>query len=221
MSRDEKPQPKPQSKPAPKAAPKPAAKPAKAAPKAKAAPAPAPIAVPAPAPAPAPAAAAAPETKPKARRPRAAKPAAAAPEAGAAERPNSATRRALLAFLSDWRHHQDGEITAGGSLVVHYDPARFPHEDPASVGSASCDIIGYVRFLPGGELRHAALATLGDGNSPLPDDGSTSVAAEIPVPPETEAVELWFQRTDAAGATEWDSRFGENYRFGVVREQVV
>ena len=162
-----------------------------------------------------------PQPKPRPRRARAAKtPPPPAPETGAAEREDSPTRRALLAFLSDWRELQQGEITAGGSLVVHYDPARFPVEDPAGVGALSCDIIGYARFLPGGELRHAALATLGDGNSPVPDDGSLSVAAEIPVPPETEGVELWFQRTDAAGATEWDSRFGANYRFDVVREGV-
>ena len=161
-----------------------------------------------------------PQPKPRPRRARAAKtPPPAAPEAGAAEREDSPTRRALLAFLSDWRELQQGEITAGGSLLVHYDPARFPVEDPTGVGSLSCDIIGYARFLPGGELRRAALVGLGAGNSPVPDDGSISVAAEITVPPESEHVELWFQRTDAAGATEWDSRFGQNYRFGVVRAQ--
>ena len=100
---------------------------------------------------------------------------------------------------------------------MHYDPARFPHEDPRTPAGASCDIVGYARFLPGGQTRHAALATLGDGNSPVPDNGSVDVAAEVPVPPETEAVEHWFRRTDAAGGTDWDSRFGENYRFVVVR----
>ena len=109
---------------------------------------------------------------------------------------------AVLAFLDGWRELQHGDITAGGSLVVRYDPSR--------LHGTGREIVGYARFLPGGQIRHA---TLRERRMPR----TTAVAAEIRVPPETRQVELWFQCTDADGETIWDSRFGENYRFDVVR----
>ncbi|AHG89348.1 hypothetical protein J421_1811 [Gemmatirosa kalamazoonensis] len=109
---------------------------------------------------------------------------------------------AVLAFLDGWRELQHGDITAGGSLVVRYEPSRFR--------ASAKEIVGYARFLPGGQIRHA---TLRERRAPR----TTAVAAEIAVPPETDQVELWFQCVDADGETVWDSRFGENYRFEVVR----
>ena len=79
---------------------------------------------------------------------------------------------AVLAFLDGWRELQHGDITAGGSLVVRYEPSRL--QAPAK------EIVGYARFLPGGQIRHA---TLRERRAPR----TTAVAAEIPVPPETGA----------------------------------
>src|SRR5919107_5149973 len=112
---------------------------------------------------------------------------------------------AVLAFLDGWRELQHGDITAGGSLVVRYEPTRF-----SPVDGRAREIVGYARFLPGGQIRHA---TLRGRRAPR----AAPFAAEIAVPPETKQVELWFQCTDETGETIWDSRFGENYRFDVVR----
>src|SRR3954469_3758741 len=106
---------------------------------------------------------------------------------------------AVLAFLDGWRELQHGDITAGGALVVRYEPSRL------SVGSgAAREIVGYARFLPGGQVRHA---TLRGRRAPR----AAPFAAEIAVPPETKQVELWFQCTDEGGDSIWDSRYGENY----------
>jgi len=144
--------------------------------------------------------------------------------------PNDA---AVLAFLDGWRELQHGDITAGGSLVVRYEPTRFaearaaaPNAEPDAAPDAAPnaapkvvpnagrvevqEIVGYARFLPGGQIRHATLRRRRVAKT-------AAVAAEIPVPPESKQVELWFQRIDADGHTVWDSRFGENYRFDVVR----
>jgi hypothetical protein len=40
---------------------------------------------------------------------------------------------------------------------------------------------------------------------------------EVPVPLDAEQVELWFQYTDLLQCSAWDSRFGQNYWFGVTR----
>ncbi len=125
--------------------------------------------------------------------------------------PDDAT--AVLAFLSGWRQQQEGTIVAGSSLIVRYEPERLADGEGGVVVAAATkklktprEIIGYARFLPGGQIRHATLR----GRR-----AARKVAAEIAVPPETREVELWFQCTDADGVLAWDSRFGENYRFAV------
>lgn len=140
------------------------------------------------------------------RRPRAATSATAASATAASATAAAASTTeaggtAVLAFLEGWREQQTGEITAGGSLVVRYEPKRF-------AAMPVKEIVGYARFLPGGQVRHA---TLRGGRRPA------RPTAEIAVPPETHHVELWFQCTGEAGEVVWDSRFGENYRFDVVR----
>jgi hypothetical protein len=113
---------------------------------------------------------------------------------------------AVLAFKSDWQQEQEGSITAGGTFTVRYEPARF---------AGAREIVGFARFLPGGQVRHATLLR---PKRPARKTAEPVVAAaDIPVPPETRLVELWFQSTDESGAIVWDSRFGENYRFDVVR----
>jgi hypothetical protein len=120
---------------------------------------------------------------------------------------------AVLTFRSDWHESRHGDITAGGSLVVHYEPARLARDGAAPDGA---DVVGYARFLPGGEIRHATLATPKRRLPAVPDADAAALAAEIPIPRDTERVELWFQRVDPAGVSSWDSRFGANYAYDVV-----
>ena len=114
---------------------------------------------------------------------------------------------AVLAFLTDWREDQQGALTAGGSVVLRYAPARLAAERAVEGVSPVAEVVGYARFLPSGRidrtpLRHQAA-------------GDAAFEVELPIPAEAREVELWFEGTDATGATRWDSRFGANYRFGV------
>ena len=117
--------------------------------------------------------------------------------------------RAVVTFLADWQEHRDADPTAGGELVVAYDPVRLApnHDTPPAV-------VGYARFLPGGQLRTATLR--GPAAQAISGDSARArlAAADIPVPDDAEVVELWFEGADVDGPR-WDSRFGQNYRFSV------
>lgn len=114
---------------------------------------------------------------------------------------------AVLAFRTDWREDQQGALTAGGSVVLRYEPARLAAERAVEGVSPVAEVVGYARFLPGGRIDRTPLRHQAAGDAPF--------EAELPIPAEAREVELWFEGTDAAGATRWDSRFGANYRFGV------
>jgi hypothetical protein len=144
--------------------------------------------------------------KPSARR---SSPRSVAPAAVTDGTPAPRTPRAVVTFLADWQEHRDSDPTAGGRLVLAYDPARLaPGRD------ARPAVVGYARFLPGGQLRTAALS--GPAAEPgLAGDGPAHLAAaDIVVPEDAEMVELWFEGTDGNGPR-WDSRFGQNYRFSI------
>jgi hypothetical protein len=129
--------------------------------------------------------------------------------------PTTAADAAVLTFAAGWQELQQGTILAGGSLVLEYEPARLLESLAAE--AAGGDIVGYARFSPGGPVQSAPLLGGTAARATRRAAASTPVAAEIPVPAEAEEVELWFERRGAEGSTSWDSRFGANYRFDVVR----
>src|SRR5262245_57720905 len=116
-----------------------------------------------------------------------------------------AAMTATLQFLPDWRAQQQGTIDRGGMLTIEYDKSRlspsFVPWDSAELG----DIIAYCRFHPRGDV--VAGSVLNHVSQPL----------ALKVPLDSTDVELWFQNhsqtSSPCGA--WDSRFGQNYWFGV------
>lgn len=105
-----------------------------------------------------------------------------------------------LRFLSDWTLQRDGELRAGESLRIEYDPSRLPACRASYRGQDAWGIAGYVRFHPGEEIESVALK---------------SGSAELDVPEDTTRVELWFNNTDNTGCVAWDSRYGLNYQVDV------
>lgn len=99
---------------------------------------------------------------------------------------------AKLRFLPEWVREQDGDIRCGEELVIEYDPIRLPARKNRRKSTVSANII-----------FHPSRAML---REPVTPDH-----AEISVPSGVTAIELWFDRTDSAGETSYDSRFGENY----------
>ena len=120
-----------------------------------------------------------------------------------------AAPRAVVTFLADWQEHRDADPTAGGRLVLAYDPLRL-----APAVDAKLAVVGYAHFLPGGQLRTVPLSESVPQASANGDGPARLAAGDVAVPEDAEAVELWFEASSGNGPR-WDSRFGQNYRLAV------
>jgi len=113
----------------------------------------------------------------------------------------------------------NGDITQNETLTLIYDPDRLPNIRGTHNGFPSWDIIGTVRFHPGLETYSNSLVQkikIVNGShvllhppEPLP--------FKIEIPPDAMAVEMWFLNTGIFGEQAWDSRYGQNYWFGVAQ----
>lgn len=125
---------------------------------------------------------------------------------------------AILEFLVG-HEIQNGDMTQNGKLTLIYDPDRLPNIRGTHNGFPSWDIIGNVRFHPGLETYSNSLVQkikIVNGShvllhppEPLP--------FKIEIPPDAMGVEMWFQNTGIFGERAWDSRYGQNYWFGVAQ----
>ena len=105
---------------------------------------------------------------------------------------------ATVRFLADWSQQQVGDIRAGESLQIEYDPDRLPHCRSSRYGQPAWSIAAFLRFHPGGQEESGRVE---------PGPGRL----EVKVPSDTTKVEMWFHNTDQTGCTSWDSRYGQNY----------
>src|SRR4051812_7709665 len=64
-------------------------------------------------------------------------------------------RSARLQFLSDWRVLQSGELTAGGILIIKYDPGRLPSFRKSFRGADLWNMEVYLAFHPGDRVEKA------------------------------------------------------------------
>src|SRR5262249_52794746 len=112
---------------------------------------------------------------------------------------------AILQFLPDWRAQQQGTIDRGGTLTIEYDKSRLSSGFVPWRGAELGDIIAYCRFHPRGDVVTGSV--LNHVTQPL----------ALKVPLDSTDVELWFQNHSQTSSScdAWDSRFGQNYWFGV------
>lgn len=102
-----------------------------------------------------------------------------------------------------------GHIRPGGRIVVQYDPARLsPSADTAVTGR---EIVCHVRFSPGDQRRSGAVLDTGAA-------APQGAQFEVPVPWDATNLEIWFESRGPSGTIGWDSRYGQNYTFIVIRE---
>jgi Family of unknown function (DUF6209) len=129
-----------------------------------------------------------------------------------------APSQATLEFVVG-REIQNGDITQNGMLALMYDPARLPYIRNTHNGMPAWDITGTVRFHPGLETHSRSVVqktetvngVLKGVYPPVP------LPFSVPVPPDAMAVEMWFLNTGLYGEKSWDSRYGQNYWFGVAQ----
>lgn len=123
-------------------------------------------------------------------------------------RPKAATRTAqslagpvaTWRFLPEWQDVLEGEIVQGGALRIEYTAERVLQAFAGPGGVTPPNVEAYLHFEPGGQQLI----------------GSVSAAFEVPVPDDAQHLALYFQATDRDRTTAWDSRYGENYRAGVL-----
>jgi hypothetical protein len=93
---------------------------------------------------------------------------------------------ATVRFLSDWSQQQDGDIRAGESLRIEYDP---PSGCRAAGRTSMANLHGVSRpisvFIPvGGQSARVA---------------PVSQLWEVAVPHDAKQIEIWFNNTDQTG----------------------
>ncbi len=121
-----------------------------------------------------------------------------------------------IVFSEDWSETRTGELRQGGTIDVFFDLDRLPVCRGTHNGYPAWDLVGFARFLPGGQTLEGSMREL------VTDHGRpTNEAHErlwtITVPADATAVELWFKNYTGAGSScvAWDSAWGANYRFEV------
>ena len=109
-----------------------------------------------------------------------------------------------------WSDDQSAPLGAGQDFLVDYDIRRLPSCRQDYNGLQAWDVTVQYRF-DGGPVASASLTT-------APTD-YTRVQAPAPIaaPEGASAVELWFENHNRTGCRTWDSAYGANYRFALVR----
>ncbi|MGZ3405519.1 MAG: DUF6209 family protein [Polyangia bacterium] len=109
-----------------------------------------------------------------------------------------------------WTDDQSAPLRAGGEFLVDYDIRRLPYCRQDYNGYQTWDVTVGWRFDDGS----AGSATL----TASPNDYQRVQApARITAPTGAHSVQLWFENHDRTGCQSWDSAYGTNYRFDLVR----
>jgi hypothetical protein len=133
----------------------------------------------------------------------------------------SKIEQAKLQFLPGWRDLQQGNIRAGGKLIIEYDPERLPRGRTNFRGALFGDIEVNVKFHPGEQFYSGSVL------EQTRDQGGRGMVVslvpkgyEVLVPIDASEVELWFRGfyQTTTFYEEWDSRYGKNYWYQVVQK---
>jgi len=115
-------------------------------------------------------------------------------------------------FGDDWSESIEGELVAGGVLVVDYDWDRLPDCRVIYRGFPGWEIIAHPRFDAGTPVPAQSVTRPGGQGDP----NVHPVLAVFPIPLQARRVELWFENTQYPPTCQaWDSDFGRNYQFEI------
>ena len=110
-------------------------------------------------------------------------------------------------FFGDWRQEQTGPTRGARNVIFEYESERLPRCRAGYGGFATWDILLWYRFDGGAVSYFPTTRMEGMGRVMNP--------VVLTVPQGARELEVWFRSGDRAGCSEWDSRFGENYRFAL------
>jgi hypothetical protein len=105
---------------------------------------------------------------------------------------------------------QSAPLRAGGEFLVDYDIRRLPYCRQDYNGYQTWDVTVGYRFDDGSAGSASVTAT------PTTNQ-RVAAPARIAAPTGARSVQLWFENHDRTGCQTWDSAYGANYRFDLVR----
>ena len=123
--------------------------------------------------------------------------------------------QAILRFVAGWNENLEGEIRAGETLVIEYDPERLAQCHTTWRGADIWNITVHIRFHPSNRSYEESVL------EPVMEGGMTIAhrpkPVQITVPGDARQLELWFHTSYqlSSSCEAWDSRFGKNYWFTV------
>ena len=113
---------------------------------------------------------------------------------------------ATIVFDAEFGENVDGDLVEGGLVVLEYDAERVSQCVAQQGGVPQYAVTAYYS-LDGSEPETIVVAGLNADAEPTIELES---AGEL---------EIWFEVTNRWGCHEWDSDFGNNYRFDVSAEE--
>ncbi len=118
-------------------------------------------------------------------------------------------------FGADWSEQVEGQLKAGGVLVIDYDWQRLPDCRVIYRGFPSWEILVHLRWDDGSYTPAQSVTRHGDMYSCSIDP----VLAVFAIPEGARQVELWFENTQYPPTCRtWDSNYGRNYTFDIAAE---
>jgi hypothetical protein len=129
---------------------------------------------------------------------------AAAPD-GVGESAAASSEAATLTFDASYNENSSGPLRSGGKFRVVYEEAR-ARCTGSHMGRPAYTVTMHYRFNDGA-VQTAVVA------GARPDSSTEPPVLDLAAPG---TLEMWFQSTNRWGCNEWDSDFGQNYRFTVL-----
>lgn len=122
-----------------------------------------------------------------------------------------------ISFFKGWGEHLSGTLRQGGYLVVDYDLDRLPQCRGTHNGHPAWDIVGQVKFTPGGELVTGSVRAL-KSNGGTPTNDAEREELRVKIPAGATSASLWFKNAAGAGSScvAWDSNLGANYSYAIM-----
>jgi hypothetical protein len=122
-----------------------------------------------------------------------------------------------VSFFKGWGEHLSGTLRQGGHLVVDYDIDRLTQCRGTHNGHPAWDVIGHVKFAPGGQLVTGSVRTL-KSNQGTPTNEAERKELRVKIPAGATSVALWFKNYTGAGSScvAWDSNLGSNYTYSIM-----
>lgn len=118
---------------------------------------------------------------------------------------------ALIVFTANWQHALAGTLVPGGSFTVVYDSSRILQERWSPYhGIPEWDILGYTQYSTDGPVSYKNLGLT---------MRAEALFQQYTIPEDAHELIMWFYHA-GRGKQFYDSNYGRNYHFPIMRRDV-